>query len=100
MGKRIYSLLSLLFLSPNAFAHGVIGARFFPATLTIDDPFVADEMSLLTVGTLKAPATDAIGGQVWVIPLTSESHSSNFLVIRSGANCVPRMLLALIRLAL
>src|ERR1700693_4062549 len=50
--------------------------------------------------TLKAPTMDAIGGQVWVIPLTSESHRSNFLVIRSGANCVPRMLLALIRLAL
>ena len=58
MGKKIYGLLSLLLLSRNALAHGVIGARFFPATLTIDDPFVADEMSLLTVGTLKAPATD------------------------------------------
>src|ERR1700722_14194801 len=57
MGKRSYGLLGLLLLSPNVFAHGGVGDRFFPATLTIDDPFVADEMSLLTVGTLKSPAT-------------------------------------------
>jgi len=30
-------------------AHGLIGQRFFPATLAIDDPFVADELSLPTV---------------------------------------------------
>jgi hypothetical protein len=33
----------------QASAHGLIGQRFFPATLTIDDPFVADELSLPTV---------------------------------------------------
>ena len=33
----------------HASAHGLIGQRFFPATLTIDDPFVADELSLPTV---------------------------------------------------
>jgi len=58
MPKRIAvgitSLLSLLLLSQNAFAHGIIGARFFPATLTIDDPFVADEMSLPTISTLRS----------------------------------------------
>jgi hypothetical protein len=32
----------------TASAHGVIGQRFFPATLSTDDPFVADEMSLPT----------------------------------------------------
>jgi hypothetical protein len=32
-----------------AHAHGVVGERFFPATLAIDDPFVADELSLPTV---------------------------------------------------
>jgi hypothetical protein len=57
MGQRIYGLLGLLLISPNVFAHGVVGDRFFPATLTIDDPFVADEMSLITIGTLKSPAT-------------------------------------------
>jgi hypothetical protein len=32
-----------------ASAHGVIGDRFFPATLTVDDPFAADELALPTV---------------------------------------------------
>jgi hypothetical protein len=36
-------------------AHGVIGRRFFPATLTIDDPFVADELSLPSVLHIKGP---------------------------------------------
>lgn len=30
-------------------AHGFAGARFFPATILTDDPFVADEMSLPTL---------------------------------------------------
>ncbi len=30
-------------------AHGLIGKRFLPATLAIDDPFVADELSLPTI---------------------------------------------------
>jgi hypothetical protein len=33
----------------DALAHCFVGARFFPATLAIDDPCVADEMSLPTV---------------------------------------------------
>jgi hypothetical protein len=33
----------------HASAHGLIGQRFFPATLAIDDPFVADELSLPTI---------------------------------------------------
>ena len=32
-------------------AHGFAGQRFFPATLTTDDPFVADELSLPTLQT-------------------------------------------------
>jgi len=36
-----------------AAAHGLIGQRFFPATLAIDDPFVADELSLPTVLHIK-----------------------------------------------
>jgi hypothetical protein len=33
----------------DAFAHCFVGARFLPATLAIDDPCVADELSLPTV---------------------------------------------------
>ena len=36
-------------------AHGFAGARFFPATLTTDDPFVADELSLPTLQTFHTP---------------------------------------------
>src|SRR5580765_2971807 len=35
--------------SMKANAHGFAGARFFPATLATDDPFVAEELSLPTV---------------------------------------------------
>ena len=34
-------------------AHEIVGNRFFPATLTIDDPGVNDEMSLPTVANFK-----------------------------------------------
>ena len=37
--------------------HGVVGKRFFPATLTIDDPFVADELSLPTYPQQKMPGS-------------------------------------------
>jgi hypothetical protein len=38
-----------------AWAHGIAGKRFFPATLTIDDPFVADELTLPSVFHIKGP---------------------------------------------
>jgi hypothetical protein len=37
----------------TALAHCFVGARFFPATLNIDDPCVASELSLPTVATFK-----------------------------------------------
>jgi hypothetical protein len=37
----------------EAAAHGFAGARFFPATLASDDPFVADEFSLPTASFFK-----------------------------------------------
>jgi hypothetical protein len=37
----------------GAFAHCFVGGRFFPATLAIDDPCVADELSLPTVDSFK-----------------------------------------------
>jgi hypothetical protein len=40
---------ALFFVSSPALAHGVMGARFFPATIATDDPFVADELALPTV---------------------------------------------------
>jgi hypothetical protein len=41
---------------PNwADAHGFAGDRFFPATISTDDPFVADELSLPTFQAIRVP---------------------------------------------
>jgi hypothetical protein len=42
---------------PPADGHGFSGDRFFPATLTIDDPFVADELSLPTFTGIRQPGS-------------------------------------------
>src|SRR5262245_25406887 len=44
-----FGLALVLIPSGQAAAHCFVGARFFPATLAIDDPCVADELSLPTV---------------------------------------------------
>ncbi len=46
-------ILFLIVWTGTAWAHGFAGQRFFPATLVIDDPFVADELSLPTVTHIK-----------------------------------------------
>jgi hypothetical protein len=46
------ALASLLPIS-SASAHCLIGGRFLPATLSVDDPCVADELSLPTVAVFK-----------------------------------------------
>jgi len=45
----IATLLGVLFNADHGHAHGVVGKRFFPATLVVDDPFVSDEIDLLKV---------------------------------------------------
>ena len=52
------ALTLLLVTSATAEAHGLIGKRFFPATLATDDPFVADELSLPTISYLKLQGTE------------------------------------------
>jgi hypothetical protein len=53
------SLLTLVLGYPGlALAHGLIGQRFLPATLAVDDPFVADELSFLTVSHRKMPGSE------------------------------------------
>ena len=37
------------------YGHGFAGSRFFPATLSTDDPFVNDELSLPTVSSIVTP---------------------------------------------
>jgi len=45
--------LALLLPISSASAHCFVGARFLPATLNVDDPCVADELSLPTVSKFK-----------------------------------------------
>ncbi len=48
--------LIVLFVRPQTvWAHGFAGSRFFPATLSTDDPFVNDELSLPTVSSIVTP---------------------------------------------
>jgi hypothetical protein len=54
---RCIALLAGLALPAVVFAHGIAGKRFFPATPTIDDPFVADELSLPLVTQRRLPAS-------------------------------------------
>ena len=58
-------LLFILLSFSSASAHCFVGARFFPATLATDDPCVADEMSLPTVGWSKTG--DIPAGTEWDI---------------------------------
>jgi len=51
------ALLGVMGGTRAADAHGLIGKCFLPATLAIDDPFVADELSLPTVSHIKTPAS-------------------------------------------
>lgn len=44
------ALIGAALLLPNcSHAHGVVGDRFFPATIASDDPFAADELALPTI---------------------------------------------------
>lgn len=65
----ITSLTAMVFVPVNCDAHGFAGQRFFPATLTIDDPFVADEGDIL-FGQSRTP-NDA-GGKVTTNSATVE----------------------------
>jgi hypothetical protein len=51
-GLAAVTIAACLPASP-AFAHCFVGARFFPATMNIDDPCVASELSLPTVASFR-----------------------------------------------
>jgi hypothetical protein len=45
-----------LFGAASAFGHGFVGDRFFPPTITSDDPFAVDELALPTVTWFNTPS--------------------------------------------
>ncbi len=63
-------------------AHGFAGARFFPATLTTDDPFVADEMSLPTLQTFHTP--DGGGTREFDVSVDLSKRLTPYLDIEVG----------------
>jgi hypothetical protein len=48
-------MFALVAMSNWADAHGFAGDRFFPATISTDDPFVANELSLPTFQAIRLP---------------------------------------------
>ncbi len=50
----VFTLLIVLSTPMLSWAHGFAGKRFFPSTLSIDDPFVSDELSLI-ISHIKEP---------------------------------------------
>ena len=57
----LFAFLSTIVLTsfsvPFAEGHGFAGDRFFPPTITTDDPFAADELALPTVSVFKNPGS-------------------------------------------
>jgi len=49
------SIITLVAEPLSAFSHGFAGDRFFPATLSTDDPFAASELSLPTFTEIRQP---------------------------------------------
>lgn len=63
----------------GAHAHGIAGNRFFPGTLTFDDPAVADEAIVPLFSSFKHPAEIGDGNVVdnafnWVSPPDPEAR--------------------------
>jgi hypothetical protein len=51
--RIVMAILLALALASPASAHCIVGNRFFPATLIVDDPCVNDELSLPTIAGFK-----------------------------------------------
>jgi hypothetical protein len=70
MNRKIYMLLAGLAgsaMAASAYGHGFVGNRFFPATITTDDPFAVDEFSLsgayfIAPGAGGDPKTEQLSG--------------------------------------
>jgi hypothetical protein len=59
LGSTLLSLvlLQVFYYPDRASAHGFAGDRFFPATVSTDDPFAACELSLPTISYSRQPGS-------------------------------------------
>ena len=85
------SILALVVEPFSAFSHGFAGDRFFPATITTDDPFAASEMSLPTVSEIRQPGQPPVKDfdfgtdiSVLVLPLTALTLSDGYSVQKAA----------------
>src|SRR5215468_7897935 len=53
--RRLIVVMAILGVAHSAHAHGIAGNRFFPGTLSFDDPAVADESILPLFSSSKHP---------------------------------------------
>ena len=83
LAVRPLAIISAVCASP-ATAHGIVGDRFFPATITTDDPAVADELSLPTVDTFPT-ADDPSDRQVDISGEYSKRLTSRLGISFDGA---------------
>ena len=85
---RTLALAALVATVPisNALAHCFVGNRFFPATLNVDDPCVADELSLPTISRFRN-ADDPAAMELDISGEVSKRITENF-GISVGSNWV------------
>jgi hypothetical protein len=83
LAVRPLAIVSAVCGGPAA-AHGIVGDRFFPATIATDDPAVADELSLPTIDTFPT-ADDPSGRQVDISGEYSKRLTSRLGISFDGA---------------
>src|SRR5208337_1565814 len=85
------SIITFVAIPLSAFSHGFAGDRFFPATLTTDDPFAASEMSLDTFSEIRQPGPPAFKDfdngmdvSVLILPFTALTFSDGYSVQKTA----------------
>jgi hypothetical protein len=85
------SIINFVAVPLSAFAHGFAGDRFFPATITTDDPFAASEMSLYTFSEIRQPGQppfkdfdNEMDVSVLVLPLTALTVSDGYSIQKAA----------------
>jgi hypothetical protein len=86
------SILTFVAAPLTAFSHGFAGDRFFPATLTTDDPFAASEMSLDTFSEIRQPGQppfkdfdNGMDISVLILPLTALTISDGYSIQKAAS---------------
>ena len=81
------ALFSFAAVPLPAFAHGLAGDRFFPATISTDDPFAASELSFPTIMAIRQPGSPSTKNidlsadvSVLIFPRTALSIGDGFQI--------------------